>query len=68
MRTVKSFTLGLALVTVLGASSAFGAVRSINHEPQEPNVVVRIIRSIKHHLSQVADFIQVPPPAPTTLP
>lgn len=66
--TLKSFTLALALTTVLSASSAAAATHLAktqsrdDHGPAEPNPIVRLINSIKHRLAHIYDGIVVNPP------
>jgi|GEM_PF-3504704 len=69
----KSFTLALALTTVLAASSAVAATRPAKTQsreidnPREPNIIVRLIDTIKRHLPHISgDDIIVNPPAPST--
>ncbi len=66
----KSFTLALALTTILATSSAVAATRPPKSQAREidgnrePNVIIRMIDAIKRHLPHISgDDIIVNPPA-----
>lgn len=60
----KSLTLALALTATLAASSALAAPRTRDERPpREPNVIERIINSIKKQIRTFGDGIIVPPPS-----
>jgi len=61
----NSFAVALALTTVLTASSALAAARTPNSPDtgdRSPNVIVRIIESIKKHVVHALDGVISNPP------
>jgi len=59
----NSFALALALTTVLTASSAVAAARNVKSPTDGPNVIVRIIESIKKHVVHALDGVISNPPS-----
>jgi hypothetical protein len=65
----KSFTITLALTAILTASSALAATRPAkttesrdDRGPRDPNVIIRIIDTIKRHVVHAMDGVIVNPP------